>query len=445
MNGSTTRGEAWGFKLDSLIKMLDVKSSVDSKVSLLHFVAQEMERFNPDYADLIQDFPHLEAAVRESLPMIQGDLGRLKGGLNQVKNLPANPQLDEKYKNAFSKFVPNAEEVLTKASGDLETLQKKYKELVAFFGEDPKIEAEEFFALLNNFVQAYDKARKDNARRKALAEKAKEAETKKAVKRVPGAKPENANVLENMLSELVTGEAFSQRAANMRKQQRDSLAIKKPDPPPEKSAIDIAREKRAAEAAEAAANVDEAKPGFVDFKANLRKVSPRKPEDDKSPRKGMQLINEIISYVRVLHLTGLTSDSDTGSGKKKRPEAGDRSDSSAPTTPRRIKADAAPPVRSSENKSNGVHREKKRKPKSGSHPASPRGGEPASGSPARSPHSDSSVPKSPPSTNDEAKEDLAGDAAPQKKKKQGFFAKVFGLGKKKQKKAKGDKPKKVKE
>jgi dishevelled associated activator of morphogenesis len=66
MNGSTTRGEAWGFKLDSLPKMLDVKSSVDPKVSLLHFVAQEMERFNPEHADLIEDFPHLEAAVRGS-------------------------------------------------------------------------------------------------------------------------------------------------------------------------------------------------------------------------------------------------------------------------------------------------------------------------------------------------------------------------------------------
>ena len=63
MNGGTTRGEAWGFKLDSLLKLVDVKSSVDSKVSLLHFVAENIDK---EHAELIEDFPHIEAATRGS-------------------------------------------------------------------------------------------------------------------------------------------------------------------------------------------------------------------------------------------------------------------------------------------------------------------------------------------------------------------------------------------
>jgi len=44
--------------------MLDVKSSVDPKVSLMHWLAAEAEKMDNGIIDLSQDFPHLEAATR---------------------------------------------------------------------------------------------------------------------------------------------------------------------------------------------------------------------------------------------------------------------------------------------------------------------------------------------------------------------------------------------
>ena len=52
LNGSTSRGGAYGFKLDSLAKMSTVKTT-DNKATLMHFLATVLEE---DYPDL-KDFP----------------------------------------------------------------------------------------------------------------------------------------------------------------------------------------------------------------------------------------------------------------------------------------------------------------------------------------------------------------------------------------------------
>lgn len=227
MNGSTSRGECFGFKLDSLNKMLDVKSSADPKVTLMHFVQSQAEAKFRDSADLISDFTQLETAPRQNVPTLQGDLGRLKGELNIVVNLAKNPNLEEgKIKQAVLAFVPMAETSVEKLVGRMETVVTHMKELLVYFGEDPKVEPDEFFGQVATFVLAFDKAKKDTARRKALAEKtalaeakkAKAAEERRAKKAAGGSQGAQDNdAFEDMLSDLGTGAAFSRMAANARK------------------------------------------------------------------------------------------------------------------------------------------------------------------------------------------------------------------------------------
>ena len=52
LNGSTSRGGAYGFKFDSLAKMSTVKTT-GNKATLMHFLATVLEE---DYPDL-KDFP----------------------------------------------------------------------------------------------------------------------------------------------------------------------------------------------------------------------------------------------------------------------------------------------------------------------------------------------------------------------------------------------------
>ena len=46
MNGSTARGGAFGFKLDTLRKMAETKSA-DRSTTLLHFICRELEKTHP--------------------------------------------------------------------------------------------------------------------------------------------------------------------------------------------------------------------------------------------------------------------------------------------------------------------------------------------------------------------------------------------------------------
>ena len=47
LNGGTYRGQARGFRLETLLRLTDVKA-VDRKTSLLHFVAKELKKTSPE-------------------------------------------------------------------------------------------------------------------------------------------------------------------------------------------------------------------------------------------------------------------------------------------------------------------------------------------------------------------------------------------------------------
>jgi hypothetical protein len=221
INGSTARGGAFGFKLNSLLRMLDVKSAVDDKLSLLHFVVQEFEHNNPSVANLADEFPTLETASRENMTMLAGDLNKLKGGFSKCDGILKNPNSDPKFKEAVSRFLTDAQAAFDTAQKQLEQYQKELKETLTYFAED-NMESDEFFGLLYQFVFNFEKCKKDLARKKALEEKAKQAEERKknmvANKKGPGMGTQSPNALEDMLSELASGNAFSKQSASARRQ-----------------------------------------------------------------------------------------------------------------------------------------------------------------------------------------------------------------------------------
>jgi hypothetical protein len=228
INGNTPRGQAFGFKLNSLPKILEVRSAVDEKSTLMHWIAQELETNQPDIANLGDDFPTIELATRENLSLLTADLNKLKGGFSRIDGIIKNPNVDGKYKDSVTKFLSSAQQRFESAQKKLEQLQKEFAEILAYFGED-KMESDEFFGFIFNFVFNFEKAKKDNARRKALAEKQKQAEERRLNQMAKNPKGPrmgpDQNVLEDMLSELVSGEAFSRGANNLR---RRSMAFQGP-------------------------------------------------------------------------------------------------------------------------------------------------------------------------------------------------------------------------
>ncbi len=63
LNGSTPRGQAYGFKLEALKKLRDTKSA-DNQTTLLHYIVQLVEKQDEDALAFSKDLKHVAPAAR---------------------------------------------------------------------------------------------------------------------------------------------------------------------------------------------------------------------------------------------------------------------------------------------------------------------------------------------------------------------------------------------
>eukprot|EP00339_Tiarina_fusa_P000898 CAMPEP_0117015036 /NCGR_PEP_ID=MMETSP0472-20121206/12086_1 /TAXON_ID=693140 ORGANISM="Tiarina fusus, Strain LIS" /NCGR_SAMPLE_ID=MMETSP0472 /ASSEMBLY_ACC=CAM_ASM_000603 /LENGTH=981 /DNA_ID=CAMNT_0004718743 /DNA_START=178 /DNA_END=3124 /DNA_ORIENTATION=+ len=241
LNGGTFRGGAYGFKLETLVKITEVRAA-DNKTNMLNYLAQYCEgkeKFK-DLLSIQDDFPHIEDACRESIPQAQSDLNKLKGELAQVegaiKSAPDQP--GDRFVEIMTAFHTKANKTLTETLELHQKLETDFKELLAYFGEAPATDSQTLFNNINSFLIAFDKAQKDNVKRKQLAEKQKLAEQRRkemaeriAKKRAEGGdnaaasdNPDSGpkklrpaggrNMLDNLIADMRTGQAFAPPSQN---------------------------------------------------------------------------------------------------------------------------------------------------------------------------------------------------------------------------------------
>jgi len=184
LNGSTFRGGAYGFKLDALLKLSEIKTS-SNKETLVNFLAELAETQFLEVKDLGADFPHLESASKEPLQQVSADLAALKKGLSVVEKelgqIP--PDSSDRLKSILSNFYDSAFSEFETVEAMLKETEKAYKEVAASFGEDETTDSQTFFSYLWKFVANFEKAKEDNTRRKVMAEKARAAVATAAAKK----------------------------------------------------------------------------------------------------------------------------------------------------------------------------------------------------------------------------------------------------------------------
>lgn len=130
---------------------------------------------------------------------MEADLNALKKGLSQIDkelhNLPEDSRDPFKrtmqvalfklrcFKlNSFQAFYDKASLELENVTKSFQKLLTKFKSLLEYFGEDPNQDSDVFMGTIYKFVSGFEKAKKDNARRKALEKKAAEAAKKAEVR-----------------------------------------------------------------------------------------------------------------------------------------------------------------------------------------------------------------------------------------------------------------------
>ncbi|OWZ19222.1 Formin like protein [Phytophthora megakarya] len=166
LNGSTPRGGAYGFKLDTLMKLHTLKS-VDPRVTLMHYLLRQLEEKSPDVITFAGEVPHIVEAKRLSLDQLRADLSSYNTELAMLKGQVRASKNDhiegDRFYEVMTPFAKDAEEVLEELGRDFNGLETSYQELVSSFGEDPrKVGPMEFFTIMDEFVTEFKKAYRQN-------------------------------------------------------------------------------------------------------------------------------------------------------------------------------------------------------------------------------------------------------------------------------------------
>ena len=166
LNAGTHRGGAVGFKLDTLLKLADVKGT-DRKTSLLHFVLQQLLAIDPDISNLLHHLSEVSSASRIQLSAVRGQVGELRLGLRNIHNeVSAAAKTRNVEGSGSGRFIERMTPFYEGAVEQFNALEEKEKDVYRQMEELSKYFGEEYSAqdplrvmkTLSDFLQLFDRA-----------------------------------------------------------------------------------------------------------------------------------------------------------------------------------------------------------------------------------------------------------------------------------------------
>lgn len=189
MNVGTNRGDAKAFKLETLLKLVDIKGT-DGKTTLLHFVVQEIIRsegtgtsstndnlenkmssqFKEDVfkkqglqvvAGLSRDLSNVKKAAGMDSDVLSSYVSKLEMGLEKVRLVLQyeKPDMQGKFFNSMKMFLRDADEEIARIKADERKALLLVKEVTEYFhGDAAKEEAHPFriFMIVRDFLSILD-------------------------------------------------------------------------------------------------------------------------------------------------------------------------------------------------------------------------------------------------------------------------------------------------
>ncbi|XP_064329305.1 formin-like protein 1 isoform X2 [Phalacrocorax carbo] len=170
---SSKRGAAYGFRLQSLDALLEMKST-DRKQTLLHYLVRVITEKYPELTGFHTELHFLDKAGTVSLESVLQDVRSLQQGME----LTRKEFMRQDDSPVLKDFLKVNLEVMEKLQADSKTAKEAYESVVEYFGENPKTSPPTtFFPMFMRFIRAYKKAEQDIELWKKQEAAAKEAES----------------------------------------------------------------------------------------------------------------------------------------------------------------------------------------------------------------------------------------------------------------------------
>uniref|UniRef100_A0A803VIP9 Formin like 1 n=1 Tax=Ficedula albicollis TaxID=59894 RepID=A0A803VIP9_FICAL len=170
---SSKRGAAYGFRLQSLDALLEMKST-DRKQTLLHYLVRVIMEKYPELTGFHTELHFLDKAGTVSLDGVLQDVRSLQQGME----LTRREFMRQDDSPVLKDFLKVNSEVMEKLQADSKTAKEAYESAVEYFGENPKTSPPTtFFPMFMRFIKAYKQAEQDIELWKKQEAAAKEAES----------------------------------------------------------------------------------------------------------------------------------------------------------------------------------------------------------------------------------------------------------------------------
>ncbi|XP_053488765.1 disheveled-associated activator of morphogenesis 1 [Ictalurus furcatus] len=230
------RGNAYGFRVSSLNKIPDTRSSTDKNITLLHYLVMLLEQKYPKVALFHEDLQNVPEAAKVNMTELEKDMNSLRSGLKSVeaeleyqKSRP--PDSGDKFVSVVSQFITVAGFSFSEVEDSLQDAKETFQKVVKVFGEEPSsTQPDDFFGIFDQFLQAFAEAKQDNEnmrkrkeeeeRRALLEAQRKEQREKERKARKAMENCEEDGEFDDLVSALRSGEVFDKDMSKMKRNRK---------------------------------------------------------------------------------------------------------------------------------------------------------------------------------------------------------------------------------
>jgi len=237
LNSGTNRAGVTGFKLNTLAKLRDAKTT-DNKQNMIHILVKFMEEKHPELLKFPEEIPHVMEVSKIAGAQLEGDINGLAKSVREIQEAvdqigKADIPDREPFLEIMTGFLDHATQEVESLKDQFARMKEHLTEVIKYFGEDASkfIPPEEFFPEIANFVTAWntaiaenEKAREEAARKARLAEaeaKRKEEMSKKKSQPLGGGsgtkEQKQRAVVDELMTDVMSGAGFKSRRKRIQK------------------------------------------------------------------------------------------------------------------------------------------------------------------------------------------------------------------------------------
>eukprot|EP01094_Clydonella_sp_ATCC50884_P019838 TRINITY_DN3970_c0_g1_i1.p2 TRINITY_DN3970_c0_g1~~TRINITY_DN3970_c0_g1_i1.p2 ORF type:complete len:450 (-),score=189.39 TRINITY_DN3970_c0_g1_i1:447-1697(-) len=217
VNDGTFRGGAWGFRLESLTRLVELRGS-DRRQTLLHFFAEFLETEHEDVLSVGKQCAHAAASSKVGLQEVEAMARKLQGELDILQLNLSLLSDDEKYVARMQPFHSMACGKMAELSALLAQTQTNYRQLLEFFGEPSETTSDALLGHLASFLHALEVALEENKKRREQDEARKRIEAKRAERLKASGRSgggggggddgEEGGLMDSIIAQMRNGSAF---------------------------------------------------------------------------------------------------------------------------------------------------------------------------------------------------------------------------------------------